>query len=270
MAATSLAGRAFVGWDATPSAPRQVSVQRNGQYRPVRLDRQCAKDVFAHPVLTVADASAGRVVARWGAGRCPVPCREQARGCRWASGGKELVRVLVHQERRPLGALPRVACRAGLNVLLVALHWELDALLPVVRQERQAGAGGLALAPLQAWKQPQVRLASRPQDLALLRALPVALAAQQPRRGPEQHSAPQELLSAQREPTADGLQGHVLQVHRGRAQRVSLEPLLLHAARAVLAPLLPPLLSRRAPLRLPLRRQQYPSNDGGPFPQLRR
>jgi hypothetical protein len=103
----------------------------------------------------------------------------------------------------------------------------------------------------------------------------VALAAQQPRRGLEQHSAPQELLSAQREPTADELrahvpQGHVLQVHRGRAQRVSLEPLLLHAARAALAPLLPPLLSRRAPHRLPLRRRQHPSNDGGPFPQLRR
>jgi hypothetical protein len=54
----------------------------------------------------------------------------------------------VHQERRPLGALPWVACRAGLDVLLVALHWALDALLPVARQERQAGAGALALAPL--------------------------------------------------------------------------------------------------------------------------
>jgi hypothetical protein len=111
-------------------------------------------NMVAHLVLTVADASAGRVVARWGAGRYPAPCRELARGCRWASGVKEPVCVLVQQERRPLGALPWVACRAGLNVLLVALHWELDALLPVVRQERQAGAGALALAPLQAWKQP--------------------------------------------------------------------------------------------------------------------
>jgi len=231
--------------------------------------------MVARLVLTVADASAGRVVARWGAGRYPAPCRELARGCRWASGGKELVCVPVHQERRPLGALPWVACRAGLNVLLVALHWGLDALLPVVRQERQAGAGALVLALLRAREQPQAPPASRPQDLALLRALPVALAAQQPRWGPEQHWAPQELLSAQREPMADGLrahglQGHVLQVHRGRAQQVSLEPQLLHAARAALAPLLPPLLSRRAPHRLLLRRRQHPSNDGEPFPQLRR
>ncbi len=190
MAATSLAGRAFVGRDAIPWAPRQVSVQRNGQYRPVHRDRRCAMNMVDRLVLTVADASVVRVVARWGAGRYPAPCRELARGCRWASGGKELVCVLVHQERRPLGALPWVACRAGLNVLLVALHWGLDVLLPVARQERQAGAGGLALVPLQVWKQPQAPLASRPQDLAPLRALPVALAAQQPRRGPEQHSAP--------------------------------------------------------------------------------
>jgi hypothetical protein len=55
--------------------------------------------------------------------------------------------VLVRQKLRPLGALPLVACRAEVDVLPVALHWGLDALLPVVPQERQAGAGVLALAP---------------------------------------------------------------------------------------------------------------------------
>jgi hypothetical protein len=103
--------------------------------------------MVAPPVLTVADASAVRDVARSGAGRCPAPCRELARGCRWASGdGKELVCVLAHQELRPLGALPLVACRAALHVQPVTLHWGLDALLPVVRQERQAGAGARTLA----------------------------------------------------------------------------------------------------------------------------
>jgi hypothetical protein len=181
----------------------------------------------------------------------------------------------AHQKLRPLGALPLAACRGVLDVPPVALHWWLDALPQVAQQERQAGAGALALAPLKAREQPQVLPASRPQDLTPLRALPVPLAARQLWRGPKEHSAPHELLSAQREPTGDGLrahvpQVHVLQVHRGRARRVSPEPRWLHAARAVLAPLLPPLLSRRVPHRLPLRRRQYPSNDGGPFPQLRR
>lgn len=133
-----------MGRDAIPSVPRQVSAQMDGLFRPGHLDRRGARYVVAHPVLTVADASAVRVAARSGAGRCPAPCRELARGCRWASGGKELVCVLVHQELRPLGALPLDACRAVLNVLPVALHWEPDALLPVVRQERQAGAGARA------------------------------------------------------------------------------------------------------------------------------
>ena len=56
--------------------------------------------------------------------------------------------MLAHQELRPLGALPMVACRGVLDVLLVAHHRGLDALLLVVRQERQAGAGAPALAPL--------------------------------------------------------------------------------------------------------------------------
>ena len=52
------------------------------------------------------------------------------------------------QELRPLGALPLVACRGVLDVPPVALHWGLDALLLAVPQERQAGEGALALAPL--------------------------------------------------------------------------------------------------------------------------
>jgi len=144
MAATSLAGRAFVGRDAIPSAPLQVSAQMDGLFRPVHLDCQGARYMVAHPVLTAADASAVRVVGRSGAGRCPAPCRELARGCRWASSGKELVCVLAHQELRPLGALPLVACRAALDVLPVARHSGPYALLPVVPQERQAGAGARA------------------------------------------------------------------------------------------------------------------------------
>lgn len=271
MAATSLAARASVGRDAIPPAPRRFSVQRNGQFRPVR---RCAKDAVAHPVQIVADASAVQVVARSDAGRCPALCRELGPGCRWASGGKELVCVLEHQELQPLGALPQVACRAGLDVPLVALHRRLDALLPVARQERQAGAGALALAPPQAREQPQVLPASRPQDLAPMQALLEPLAAQQAGRGPEQ-SAPQELLSAQQEPSLDGLRAHatqarVPQARRRRAQRVSAELGLPHANRAAFAPPWPPLLSRRARQRLRLRHRQYPSNDGGPFPQLRR
>jgi len=56
----------------------------------------------------------------------------------------------------------------------------------------------------------------------------VALAAQQARRGPQQQLARVELVSAQREPTADGPQAHVsrvhgLQVRWPRAPRVSRE-----------------------------------------------
>lgn len=67
----------------------------------------------------------------------------------------------VHQELRPLGARPWVACRAEMDVLPVALHWGLNALLPVVPQERQAGAGAraLALEPQQARERPRVPLA---------------------------------------------------------------------------------------------------------------
>jgi len=198
--------------------------------------------VVAHPVLTVADASADRVAARSGAGRCPAPCRELARGCRWASGGKELVRVLVHQELRPLDALPLVACRAALDVLPTALHWGRDALLPVVPQERQAEADAraLALEPQQVREQQQVPLASLPLHLARLWVLPVPLAAQRARRGPVQHLAPVELLSARPEPP-DGLRAHVPQVHvlpvsQKLVLRVSPEPRLLHAARGAFAP----------------------------------
>ena len=56
--------------------------------------------------------------------------------------------MLVRQKLRPLGALPLAACRAEMDVLPVALHWGLDALLLAVPQERQAGEGALALAPL--------------------------------------------------------------------------------------------------------------------------
>lgn len=106
-----------------------------------------------------------------------------------------------------------------------------------------------------------------------MQALLEPLAAQQAGRGPEQ-SAPQELLSAQQETSLDGLRAHatqarVLQARRRRVQRVSAELGLPHANRAAFAPPWPPLLSRRAPPRLPLRRRQHPSNDGGPFPQLR-
>ena len=146
MAATSLAGRGCVGRDAIPSALRRVPVRRNGLFH---RGRRCAGYMAAHLVRIVADASAVRVAARWGAGRCPAPCRELARGCRWASGdGKELACVQAPQELRPLGALPLVACRGVLDVPPVALHWWLDALPQVAQQERQAGAGALALAPL--------------------------------------------------------------------------------------------------------------------------
>jgi len=134
-----------VGPDALPSVPRQVSVQMNGLFRPGHLDHRCARYMVARPVLTVGDAWAVRVAARSGACRCPAPCRELARGCRWASGdGKELVCVLVRQKLRPLDERPPVACRAEMDVLPVALHWGLDALLPVVPQERQACAGARA------------------------------------------------------------------------------------------------------------------------------
>jgi len=126
MAAISLAGRACVGRDARPWVPRQFSVQRNGQFLRLHLDRQCAKDVVALPALTVADAWAVRVVARWGAARCPAPCRELARGCQWAWGGKELVCEQAHPELRPLGVLPRVARRAALGALPVARQWQTD------------------------------------------------------------------------------------------------------------------------------------------------
>ena len=243
MAATSLAGRARVGRDAILSAPRQASDQTDGLFRPGHLDRQGARCVVAHPVLAVADASADRVVARSGAGRCPAPSQELARGCRRASGGKELAYVLVRQELRPLDALPLVACRAALDVLPAALHWGLDALQPVVPQERQAGAGAraLALEPQQVREQQQVPRASLPLDLAPLWVLPVPLAAQRARRGPVQHLAPVELLSARPEPPPDEQRAHVPQVHvlpvsQKLVLRVSPEPRLLHAARDAFAP----------------------------------
>jgi len=120
MAATSLAGQACVSPDALPSVPRQVSVQMNGPFRP---GHRCARYMVARSVLTVGDASAVRVAARSGACRYPAPCRELARGCRWASGdGKELVCVQVRQKLRPLDERPLVACRAEMDVLPVALH----------------------------------------------------------------------------------------------------------------------------------------------------
>ncbi len=149
--------------------------------------------------------------------------------------------MLVHQELRPRDALPSVACRAALDVLPAALHWGLDALLPVVPQERQAGAGAraLALELQQVREQQQAPLASLPLDLAPLWVLPVPLAAQRARRGPAQHLAPLELLSARPEPPPDGLRAHVPQVHVlpvSLVLRVSPEPRLLHAARGAFAP----------------------------------
>lgn len=100
------------------------------------------------------------------------------------------------------------------------------------------------------------------------------LAAQEARRGPVQYLlASLELLSAP-EPPAGGPRAHVplvhvVQVYQRLVPRVSPELRSLHAARAALTRLLPPLLSRRAPQRLPLRRRQHPSNDGGLVPQLR-
>ena len=227
--------------------------------------------MVAHPVRTVADASAVRDVARSGAGRCPAPCRELDRGCRWASGGKELVCVLKHQELRPQGALQPVACRSVLDVLKVSRHSGPDALLPVVPQgQAGVGARARALERQQAREQLQAPLVSLPQELAPLWG---PLAAQQARREPVQQAESLELLSAQREPP-DGLQAHVprdgLQAHQRRVPRVSPEPGSLHAARAASAPLLPPLLSPRAPHRLLLRRRQHPSSDAGLAPQLRR
>ncbi len=256
MAATSLAGRVCAGRDANPPAPLQVSAQRDGLFRPVHLDHRGAR--VAHPVLTVADASAVRGGVRSGVGCCPAPCRELDRGCRWASSGKELVCVPAHQELQPQGALLPVACHSG-----------PDALRPAVPQ---AGVGGraFALAPQQAREQLQAPQASMPRDLAPLWA---PLAAQQAR---EQAQQPEslELFSAQREPPdglrADAPQVHVLQAHQRRVPQVSREPGWLHAARAAAAPLLPPLLSPRAPPRLLLRRRQSPSSDAGPSPQLRR
>jgi len=108
MAAASLADQARVGRDALPPGPRRVSVQRNGPYLPVHLDRQCVMYTVAHPVQIVAGAWVVRGVARLGVvGRCLAPCRELARGCRWASqDGEKLVGEPGHQEPRPLGALP--------------------------------------------------------------------------------------------------------------------------------------------------------------------
>ena len=150
-----------------------------------------------------------------GAGRCPAPCRELARGCRWATGGKELVCVLVHQELRPLDALPSVACRAALDVLPAALHWGLDALQPVVPRERQAGAGAraLALEPQQVREQQQGPLASLPLHLEPLWVLPMPLAAQRARRGPVQYLAPMELHAARPETPLDEQRAHVPQAH---------------------------------------------------------
>jgi hypothetical protein len=128
----------------------------------------------------------------------------------------------------------------------------------------------------QAREQQQVPLASLPQDRALLWwVLPVPLAAQQAQRAPVKHLESLELLSAQPEPPQDVLRAvvprvHVPPVHQKLGPRVSPEPRLLHAARAALAPLLPPILLRRARHRLPLRRRQHPSNGAGPSPQLRR
>ncbi len=280
MAATSLAGRECAGRDAILSAPLQVSAQRNGQFRPVHLDCRVARGMAAHPVPTVAGASAVRDGARSGAGRCPAPCRELDHGCRWASGGKELVCVLGHQELRLQGALLRVSCRAALGVLLLARHSGPNALRPVVPQG-QAGAVAWALAvvPQQVREQLQAPRVSLPRDLAQLW---VPLAAQQAQREPPQQAESWELPSAQREPPdglradvprvhvpRDGLQAHVLQAHQRRVPRVSPEPEPLHAARAASARLLPPLLSTRAPRWLLLRRRQHPSSGAGLFPQLR-
>jgi len=155
--------------------------------------------------------------------------------------------VPAHQELRPQGALRPAVPQAGV------------------------GARAFALAPQQEGEQLQAPLASLPRDLA---PLWVPLAAQQARREPAQQPESVELLSAQREPPdglrADAPQVHVLQAHQRRVPQVSPEPGWLHAARAAAAPLLPPLLSPRAPPRLLLRRRQYPSSDAGPSPQLRR
>jgi hypothetical protein len=86
-------------------------------------------------------------------------------------------------------------------------------------------------------EQQQVPLDSLPQDLAPLWVLPVPLAAQRGRRGPVQHLASLELLSARPEPPPDGLRAHVprvhvLPTHQKLVPRVSPEPRPLHAARA--------------------------------------
>jgi hypothetical protein len=129
-----------------------------------------------------------------------------------------------------------------------------------------------ALDPQQAREQQRGPLASLPRDLAPLWVPP---AAQPEQREPAQQPERLELFWAHREPPEDGLRAdvpriHVLQAHQRRVPRVSPEAAALHAARGASARLLPPLLSRRAPHRLPLRRRQYPSNDAGLFPQLRR
>jgi len=188
--------------------------------------------------------------------------------------------VLARQELRLQGALLRASCRAVLGVQLLARHSGPVALRPVVPQG-QAGAVGWALAvvPQQARELLQAPQVSLPQDLAQLW---VPLAAQQALREPAQQSESWELPSAQREPRdglqadvpqvhvpPDGLLAHVLQAHQRRGSRVSPGPEPLRAARAASARLLPPLLSRRAPRWLLLRRRQHPSSGAGLFLQLR-
>jgi hypothetical protein len=146
MAVASQAGRVCVSLGALPWAPRQVSVQRNGPYLPPHLNRQCVMYTVARPVQTVVGASAARDAAHLGAvDRCPAPCRELARDCRWASqDGEKLVGEPGLQELRPLGALPWVACPGVLDVLPGALHWVLAVRLLVGRQVAQAEVRALA------------------------------------------------------------------------------------------------------------------------------
>ena len=180
MAAAWQAGQECVGLGAILWVPRRASDQKNDLLRRDHLDRQVASQTDVRPV---ADASAVRVVARWGAGRCQARCREVGHGYQWASGGKELLRAQVRQERPQQDAPPKVVRRAAWAARPGALRSGRCALLWVVLREQKAGLLALALERRQAQEQRQALAALPRADQALLRVpLVRRLGGQQARR----------------------------------------------------------------------------------------